>query len=133
MSSTTFSNPSRRNELLIALAIAALTLVVFWPATTCEFVSYDDPDYVLHEAHVQQGLTSKGIAWAFTTGYAANWHPLTWLSLMLDYQLFGLSAWGFHLTNVLLHAANAALLFLVLSRMTGALGLSSLWRSALVA
>ena len=77
---------------------------------------------------VDDGLTIEGIAWAFTSRHASNWHPLTWLSHMLDCQLYGLTPWGHHLTNVLLHAATAILLFLVLRRMTG-----DLWPSAFVA
>src|SRR6202030_858627 len=84
--------------------------------------------YVYKNPQVFRGLTSEGIIWAFTQSHAANWHPLTWLSHMLDCQLYGLSPGGHHLTNVLLHSANAILLFLVLRQMTG-----SLWRSAFVA
>ncbi len=92
-----------------------------------EFV-YDNIQYVSENQPVLHGLTAKGIAWAFTTDYASNWHPLTWLSHMLDCQLYGLKPWGHHLSNVLLHAATAILLFLVLWRMTG-----DLWPSAFVA
>ena len=85
-------------------------------------------EYVYENPQVSRGLTAQGIAWAFTHSHGANWHPLTWLSHMLDCQLYGLSAGGHHLTNVLLHAATAVLLFLVLRRMTG-----GFWPSALVA
>ena len=74
------------------------------------------------------GLTEKGILWARTSNEQANWHPLTWLSLEIDAQLFGLRSWGFHLTNLLLHAANIVLLFAVLRTMTGALWQSAWWR-----
>lgn len=89
---------------------------------------FDDQQYILINRQVQNGLTLKGIAWAFTSFYAANWHPLTWISHMLDTSLFGHGPAGPHLVNVLLHAVNTVLLFHVLKRMTGAL-----WRSAFVA
>jgi tetratricopeptide (TPR) repeat protein len=92
------------------------------------FVSFDDNGYVYENPHVKSGLSLEGVAWAFTHSYEANWHPLTWLSHMLDCQLYDLKPWGHHLSNVLLHAAAAILLFLVLRRMTG-----RLWPSALVA
>ena len=108
--------------LLLAVAL------VFGQTVGHEFVNYDDNQYVYENPQVAQGLTARGIAWAFTTVHASNWHPLTWLSHMLDCQLYGLNAGGHHLTNVLLHAATAILLFLVLRRMTG-----DLWPSAFVA
>jgi tetratricopeptide (TPR) repeat protein len=110
------------------LLLAAATLWAFWAALDCGFVNYDDPVYVTNNIHVRNGLTWAGIRWAFTTTDAVNWHPLTWLSHMVDCQVYGLKAMGHHLTSVLLHAANAILLLLLLRRMTGAL-----WRSALVA
>jgi len=92
------------------------------------FVNFDDDSYFSANYHVKTGPTWKGTLWALQTGYASNWHPLTWLSLMLDAQLFGPGPAGPHLTNVILHAVNSVLLFLVLRRLTGAL-----WPSALVA
>jgi tetratricopeptide (TPR) repeat protein len=92
------------------------------------FVNFDDGDYFSSNYHVRAGLTWKGGLWAFQTGYASNWHPLTWLSLMLDAQLFGAGPAGPHLTNVILHAINTLLLFLLLKRLT-----STLWPSAFVA
>ena len=112
----------------MCLALFGVTLAVFWPVRVNEFINYDDQEYVTANVHVQHGLGWDGLAWAFRTGYAANWHPLTWLSHMVDVQLFGLSPAGHHLTNLLLHIANAILLFLFLRRITGAL-----WRSTLVA
>jgi tetratricopeptide (TPR) repeat protein len=109
---------------LLFLAVAG----IFLPALRHDFITYDDPAYVTANAHVQGGLTWENVKWAFTSGEASNWHPLTWLSHMLDCDLFGLQPWGHHLTNVLLHAANALLLFVVLHRATCAL-----WRSLLVA
>jgi Flp pilus assembly protein TadD len=105
-----------------------MTLAVYWPVTRCEFVNYDDPDYFTSNLQVQTGLTAPNIIWAFSTGRTGNWHPLTWLSLMLDATLFGQGPLGPHLTNLLLHAANTRLLFLLLRRLTAAD-----WRSAFVA
>ncbi|MGD0615941.1 MAG: glycosyltransferase family 39 protein [Verrucomicrobiota bacterium] len=112
----------------LCLLLAVVTFAVFWPLKNCDFVSYDDPQYVTSNHHVRQGLTLKGVAWAFSTGQTANWHPLTWLSHMLDVELFGLNPAGAHLVNVALHAVNTVLLLVVLRQLTGAL-----WRSAFVA
>ena len=101
---------------------------VFLPSIHNDFVNFDDQDYVTANPHVQGGLTWAGLRWALTTNHASNWHPLTWLSHMADCQLFGLKSWGHHLTSVLLHAVNAILVFVVLSRLTGAR-----WRSLFVA
>lgn len=108
--------------------MTALVLLLFRPVLRCGFVNYDDDIYVTANPHVQQGLTALNFAWSFRTETADNWHPLTWLSLMLDAQWSGRQAFGFHLTNLLFHVANAVLLFLILYQMTGAR-----WRSALVA
>ena len=112
----------------ICVLLAAAVLLVFGQTLRHEFVNYDDEQYFSANPQVQSGLTWAGMAWAFQTTYASNWHPLTWLSLMLDAELFGNGSAGPHLTNVLLHAANTVLLFLLLRRLTG-----SHWRSALVA
>ena len=111
-----------------AVLLGLVTLWLYWPATRCDFIIYDDPDYVTENPWVQAGLTAGNVGWALTTGHAGNWHPLTWLSLMLDEDLFGSHAAGFHFTNLILHAANAMLLFWLLRRLTGAR-----WRSATVA
>src|SRR5436190_13022414 len=96
-----------RCSILIAVALAGVTLALYGPIYRSEFVNYDDPEYVTENPQVQAGLTWHGLAWAFTTRHASNWHPLTWLSLQLDASLFGpSSAGGFHLTNVLLHVAS---------------------------
>lgn len=87
-----------------------------------EFLNYDDDIYVSMNAFVQRGVTVESVRWAFTTAHAANWHPLTWISHMLDWDLYGAWAGGHHATSVLLHAANAMLLLLVLERMTGTFG-----------
>ena len=112
----------------VYLALGLVTLLVYLPLLHNGFVNYDDPDYITGNAHVQAGLTWQGIVWAFKSGEAGNWHPLTWISHMLDCQLFGLNPAGHHLTNLLLHTTNTLLLFAWLNRLTGAL-----WRSALVA
>jgi len=113
---------------LVCLTLGLTTLALFAPVLGHDFLSYDDQVYVTENAHVRAGLTWDGLLWAFQGSHASNWHPLTWLSHMLDCQLYGLNPLGHHLTNVLLHAANSMLLFLVLYRMTGAV-----WRSASVA
>jgi len=112
----------------ISFAVAVITLALFWPVTTCEFVNFDDPEYVFQNAHVAQGFNLQNLLWAFTTRYASNWHPLTWISHMLDCHLSGLESGDHHLTNLMLHAANAVLLFLLLHKLTRAV-----WRSAFVA
>ncbi len=119
---------ARRSRGVVAAALALGTLLVYASAAGHGFVDYDDNRYVTENPVVQGGLGWAGLAWAFTTFHASNWHPLTWLSHMLDVQLFGLAPGAHHAVSVLLHAANAALLFLVLSRTTGAPG-----RSAVVA
>jgi hypothetical protein len=111
----------------ICLALAAITFAVFGQTLNHGFVYFDDNDYVYDNPVVNQGLTFRGILWAFSC-HAYNWHPLTWLSHMLDCQLYGLSPGGHHLSNVILHTATVIALFLVLRQMTGAL-----WRSAFVA
>jgi len=118
-------NPSNlhRNGLACALLVLAV-LAVFWPILGHGFVNYDDDAYLTDNATVQAGLTAKGLVWAFTTTDVANWHPLTWLSHMLDCQLFGLDPWGHHLTSLLLHIANTLLLFAFLRRTGGAIGKS---------
>ncbi len=118
---------SRKTCWLISLALGLVTLALYAPAIRHHFIAYDDQQYVTENGHVQAGLTARGVVWAFGK-HAGNWHPLTWLSHMLDCQLYGLKPAGHHLTNVLLHAANTVLLFWVLRLMTGAP-----WRSAVVA
>jgi tetratricopeptide (TPR) repeat protein len=113
---------------VVCTALAAVTIAAYWPVLYCDFVALDDSAYVVENHHVRRGLTLDGVRWAFSTGHQANWHPLTWISHMLDCELFGLDAGLFHLTNLLLHAANAVLLLLVLRAMTG-----RVWPSAFVA
>jgi tetratricopeptide (TPR) repeat protein len=108
----------RRVVLWVCVLLAAGVAVVYWPVIRHQFINYDEPDYVTGNLHVQAGLTWPGIVWAFTTGHANNWHPLTWLSHMLDCQLFGMNAGAHHLTSALIHIANTLLLFVALWRMT---------------
>jgi tetratricopeptide (TPR) repeat protein len=103
-------------------------MAFYWPATRCDFVNYDDPDYVTTNSHVQAGVNWEAVKWAFLNPVSANWHPLTVLSHALACQLFGLNPWGHHLINVLLHALNAALVLFLLTKLTGAA-----WRSLFVA
>lgn len=112
--------------LMVGLILA--TYVVFAQVTQHDFVDFDDPEYVLENMQVQGGLTLSGILWALQTTTVSNWHPLTWMSHMLDWTLYKGNAGGHHLTSLLLHLGNTLLLFLTLVRMTGALG-----RSAFVA
>jgi uncharacterized membrane protein YhaH (DUF805 family) len=113
-----------RINRIICLGLFLLTLWGYLPALQHDFVVLDDENYVRSNPHVQQGLTAESIRWAFTTGRQSNWHPVTWLSHMLDCQLFGLNPRGHHLVNVLFHAVNTALVFLLLRIMTGAVGRS---------
>jgi tetratricopeptide (TPR) repeat protein len=119
---------SKHRFVLICLVLAIATLAVFWQVRKYGLVNYDDDRYVTANPHVQAGLTRNSLTWAFTTGYASNWHPLTWLSMMLDVQLFGPNAGGYHLTSLFLHVIATLLLFAVLNLMTGAI-----CRSAFVA
>jgi tetratricopeptide (TPR) repeat protein len=104
--------------------IFGVVLWTFYPAVHNDFVGYDDPEYVTANPNVQQGLHAQSVGWAFSATAAANWHPLTWLSHMLDCQVFGLRPSGHHFTSILIHAFNAALLFLLLNRITGNVGRS---------
>ena len=113
---------------LTALLIFFITLALYLPAVRYDYLTYDDGDYVTDNRMVQNGLTLAGIKWAFTTMHASNWFPLTWLSHMMDTSLFGHNPAGPHLTNILLHAANTALLLLWLVRLT-----DRLWPSAFIA
>jgi Flp pilus assembly protein TadD len=117
-----------RSEIIISLFLVASILAVYWQVRHHEFIKYDDPDYVSDNPHVRAGWTREGVSWAFRTTFHYHWHPLTWLSHMTDYQLFGLNPTGHHLTSLFLHIANTLLLFLVFEWMTG-----SLLRSAFVA
>ncbi len=120
---------AKRNVIVFVYSALILsTLLVFRQVRSFEFTTYDDNLYVSDNQHVLNGLTQDGIIWAFTTGHTGYWHPLTWLSLMLDCQLFGPNSGRIHLVNLLIHIANTLLLFTVLKKMT-----YSLWPSAFVA
>lgn len=114
------SSLKRSQTIAAALLLTLLSLVVFGRTVFFDFVYFDDDVYVTHNPEVISGLTLHGLRWAFTTVHAGFWQPLTWLSLMLDAQIFGLNAGGFHGTNVALHVANTVLLFIVVKALTGA-------------
>ncbi len=103
-----------------ALLVAAVTVLVFWPATRLPYLDLDDDLYATANRFVANGMTPEGVKTAFTTFTAFNWHPVTWLSLMLDTELLGTGPGGHHAVNLAFHAANAALLFLLLASLTGA-------------
>src|SRR5579872_1633014 len=123
-------NHSREgNVKTLCLLLSILTLATFLPAVGNDFVRYDDGLYVTENQHVRQGLTMESVKWAFHSDVVTgNWHPLTWLSHMLDCQFFGLKPWGHHLTSIAFHTLNAVLVFLLFKRMTRAA-----WRSLCVA
>jgi hypothetical protein len=106
------------------LLIAVVTIGVYWPVLHNDFIDFDDDVYVTLNMMVRQGMTLKGFIWSLNTFYAANWHPLTWLSHMLDVELFGLNPTGHHATNLLLHIANSMLLCALLYRLSGFVGRS---------
>jgi protein O-mannosyl-transferase len=115
-------------KFAICFALIAITFAVFEQTLGHEFVNYDDPIYVSENPRIHEGLNGQSVAWAFTHSHSHNWHPLTTMSHMLDWQMFGAKAGLHHLLNVFLHCANAVLLFLLLQQLTG-----SMWRSAFVA
>lgn len=117
-----------QSEIITSFVLIAATLVVFWNVKNHQFLNFDDNLYVTANSHVKTGLSVKNIKWAFTNTEFSNWHPLTWLSHMLDCQLYGLNPKGHHLTSLILHIANSLLLFFVLSKITGAF-----WKSTFVA
>jgi predicted TPR repeat methyltransferase len=120
-------NP-KKQILIVYIVLIVATLAVYWQVNQFDFINLDDPVYVIENKNIQSGITSNGVQWAFRTTYAQFWHPLTWLSLMFDYQIHGLNAGGYHLTNLILHLMSTLMLFWLFNRMTGAI-----WRSAFVA
>ena len=128
MSFAADSLPEGNKKFLISLCLALMVLLSFQEVRNNDFINFDDLSYVTDNTHVQGGLGYEGFMWAMTTSHASNWHPLTWLSLMADYELYWLNPAGYHWSNMLFHMANTVLLFLVLNRMTGAL-----WRPVFVA
>ncbi len=117
-----------RSVILVGVALAVMTLSVYWQAGDHEFLNFDDNIYVTENSHVARGLTGENITWAFTSFQASNWHPITWLSHMMDVELYGMEPRGHHLTSVVLHTVSVILLFPLLFMLTGAL-----WQSAFVA
>jgi len=117
-----------RRQYLICLLLVISTLAAYRQVQEFDFLNYDDNLYVVENQHVHGGLTPASIAWSFETTRAVNWHPLTWLSHLLDIELYGLNAGPHHLTNLIIHVVNTLLLFLIFRKMTGAM-----WRSAFVA
>lgn len=118
----------RRKRALILVSLSLLALLVYVQVVNHEFLPYDDDRYITANPAVQQGLTLQSIVWAFTSAHASNWHPLTWISHMIDYELFGVNPAGHHLVNLLFHLINTLLLFLAFERMTG-----GFWQSVVVA
>jgi protein O-mannosyl-transferase len=124
----TVVNPRPAPDWAIYVFLFLTTVLVYSQVTRFAFLTFDDNQGLLGNARVRDGFSTSGIAWAFTTGYASNWFPLTWISHMLDFQIFGLDAGWHHLTNVLIHAVSAVLLFALMQRMTG-----RKWESVFVA
>jgi Flp pilus assembly protein TadD len=114
--------------IVVCALLGGVTLALFWPVCHHGFIVYDDGQYVSENPYVASGLTWPNIVWAFTHFHSGNWHPLTWISHMVDVQFFGMRPGLHHLTNVFFHSANTVLLFLLLNAMTDAF-----WRSAIVA
>jgi Tfp pilus assembly protein PilF len=112
-------------KMIVYIILAAAIWGVYSQVTQFDFVNFDDPVYVIQNSHIQSGMTRDGLKWAFGTTYFGLWNPLVWLSFMLDYQLYGLNAGGYHLTNLVLHLLSALLLLWLLTRMTQAIGPSA--------
>jgi len=113
---------------VIYAVLCIITLAVFMPVSRCDFISFDDPQYITANPKVSGGLSVENSRWAFTTGHASNWHPITWLSHMVDCEIFGINPGGHHITNLLLHIINTLLLFALLKKVTG-----KVWQSGFVA
>jgi hypothetical protein len=119
---------SDKTAVIIGVCLVAAVIAFYWPVHKYQFVTYDDTEYVLGNDNIKTGLSAEAIRWAFTTGHTGNWHPLTWLSLACDYQLFKLNAGGYHVINVLFHIINTLLLFYLFKYLTG-----TIWPSAFIA
>jgi protein O-mannosyl-transferase len=126
--STTRPDSARFVDLWICIFLVIATLLIYLQIVHFDFVDYDDTDYVFQNPHIQAGITKDSLKWAFTTIHASNWHPVTWMSHMLDIQMYGLQPGGHHLTNLLIHIANILLLFIIFKKMTG-----KIWPSAFIA
>ena len=107
-----FRLSDKKPVIFITIFLAIVVLAVYGQVIQFNFVNYDDPIYVTHNDNIKLGITLNGFRWAFSTTYAEFWHPLTWLSLMFDYQLYGLNAGGYHLTNLILHILSTILTLL---------------------
>jgi Flp pilus assembly protein TadD len=118
---------AKKWRFVICAVLIGVTLGIYFQVSHFDFINFDDPAYVYENDVIQQGITWPGIVWAFARQHAANWHPLTWISHMIDCELFGLDSGGHHIINVLFHTATGTLLFVFLNRITGAM-----WRSAVV-
>jgi protein O-mannosyl-transferase len=123
---TNFS--SGKQKLIVYIVLALVTFAVYWQVHNFDFINFDDVSYVIENPHIRSGITPEGFLWAFGTKYNDLWNPLLWHSFMVDYQLYGLNAGGYHVTNLILHIMSTLLLFWLFHRMTGAI-----WRSAFVA
>ena len=119
---------NRRLLLLISTALVIATVIAYEPIRHNDFVSFDDEVYITENPNITNGITPQSVRWALTSLYASNWHPLTWLSHMLDYQLFGLNPLGHHLVNLLIHISSVLLLLWILYIATG-----TVWPGAFVA
>ena len=117
-----------KKALTICLFLTIVVFAAFWQVKNNDFVNYDDPRCVPENIHIQRGFNANDLKWACTTSHAGYWQPLTWLSLMLDFQIFGLNPGGYHIVNLLFHITSSILLFLIFNRMTGAM-----WQSAFIA
>ena len=117
-----------KQKLIVYIILTVVTLAVYWQVNQYGFVNFDDHVYVTQNIHIQSGITLDGCRWAMGTHFFGLWNPLVWLSFMFDYQLHGLNAGGYHLTNLILHILSVLLLFWLFNRMTGAI-----WKSAFVA
>jgi len=118
---------AKKRNLMVMAGLVAAVLFAYWPVRGHSFVNYDDDDYITTNIHVRQGLTWNGIVWALGSQEVANWHPVTWLSHMIDVQVFGLNAGAHHVVSVAIHSINSVLLYLVLLQLTGVW-----WRCAAV-
>jgi len=124
-------NPLQRTDLkktlwAVSVFLAGMTLFLYHPVVNHDFINLDDWQYVLNNREVTAGVTLRGLGWTFTSFHASNWHPLTWLSHMIDVEIYGLDPGGHHGTNLFFHILNTVLLFLILTRMTGAPGKSGI-------
>lgn len=116
----------RLTHLVCLLILVAFTVSAYLGVKSCGFITFDDPDYITQNPYVKQGLNAETVKWAFTKFHSSNWHPLTWMSHMADVEMFGLKPAGHHLHNVVLHALNVCLIFLLLNRLTASVGRSFL-------